>query len=459
MSLKSLLRIGRVKLPHLKSTAGLAAVRMPAPSEVFIPLMQGIGAPAVPVVKAGDSVYVGTVIGEAGGYVGAPVHSSVSGKVKKIDTYIMSNGKGYPMVIIESDGNMTPDASVKAPTVTDFESFMSAVAASGVVGLGGAGFPTAVKLDAHRRGLIKTVILNAAECEPYITSDTRTMLDLTEYVKAGINLLEGYISPERIIIGIEANKRECIEKLRREFASDERVSVDVLPSTYPQGAEKVLIYNTTGLTVPEGKLPSDVGCLVMNITTLTALAKYIESGMPIVEKCVTVDGSAVKEPKNVIAPIGTRVCDVIEFAGGLKCEAGKAIFGGPMMGVAMVSLDEPIMKTTNALTILDRKDSKPYKTTACIHCGRCVSACPMGLTPTVFAKAMNVPELEDRASILDGASINLCIECGSCSYVCPAKRPLVQYNKLGKADSRAYAAAMKENAQNNEKTVGEKGEK
>lgn len=460
MSLKFLFKLGKTHVPHYKNTAQMPAVRMPAPTEVFISMSQNIGAPSSPVVSVGDKVYVGTVIGEAGGYVGAPIHSSVSGTVKKIDSYVQSSGRSVTAVLIESDGEMTPDPTIAPPIVTDIDSLSAAVRASGLVGLGGAGFPTSVKLDAEKKGLIKKIILNGAECEPYITSDTRTMLDDADYIKAGVELLLKYVSADELIIGIEENKPECIAKMKEVFADNAAVSVQVLPATYPQGGEKVLIYNTTGLIVPEGKLPADVGCLVMNVTTVAAMAKYVKTGMPLVEKCITVDGSAVKNPMNVIAPVGTRIADLLDFVGGVTEDVGKVLYGGPMMGVAITSTDEPVLKNTNAVTALTRRDALNYKVTACIHCGRCVAACPMGLNPTAFAKAMNIPELENRVAVLNDASIGLCIECGCCSFVCPAKRPLVQNNRLGKADARAFAMAQQQkNKSDNEKSVGEKGEK
>ena len=355
---------------------------------------------------------------------------------------------------------MTPDPKLTPPTVTDIDSLSAAARDAGLIGLGGAGFPTSVKLDAQKRGLIKKIILNGAECEPYITSDTRTMLDEADSVRFGVELLLEFVSADELIIGIEENKPECIAKMTEIFADNGKVRVQVLPATYPQGGEKVLVYNTTGLIIPEGKLPADVGCLVMNVTTVAALAKYVETGMPLVEKCVTVDGSAVKNPMNVIVPVGAHIADVLDFVGGVTEDVGKLLYGGPMMGVAIVSDDEPILKNTNAITALNRRDALGYKVTACIHCGGCVAACPMGLNPTAFAKAMNIPELENRVARLNEANIGLCIECGCCSFVCPAKRPLVQNNRLGKADTRAYAVAKQQKTQpDDQKTAGEKGEK
>ncbi len=434
-------KLGKTRLPHRKNTANMPPVRITGVTSVTIPLSQHIGAPAVPACEVGDKVYVGTLIAKAGGYVSANIHSSVSGTVKKIDTLLQSSGRTVGAIVIESDGLMTPDPDISVPKIESIDDLSAAVLASGLVGLGGAGFPTHVKIDGVKRSNIDKILINAAECEPYITSDTRTMMDDIRYVRGGIELLTRFIDAD-VIIGIEKNKAEQVEKLTAEFADMQRVTVTSLPDTYPQGGEKILIYNTTGREVPEGKLPSDVGVLIMNITSVAFLAKYAETGMPLVEKCVTFDGGAVKEPKNLIVPIGTRVGELAELAGGFKCEPGKILYGGPMMGVAMCSLDDPIMKNTNAVTALSREQSMIAKETACIHCGRCVGICPMGLNPTAYARAMNIDSHTERAERLDAAKIMLCIECGSCSFVCPAKRPLVETNRLAKAELREYSAAQ-----------------
>ncbi len=438
-----LFKRGKTRTPHRKHTAEMPAVRISTPSSVLISTSQHIGAPSVPVVKAGDKVFVGTLIAEAGGYVGAPIHSSVSGTVRGLEEFLTSNGRVLSAIRIDSDGEMTPDPAIAPPVLTDFESFSAAVRASGLVGLGGAGFPTSVKLDAEKRGLIKKIIINGAECEPYITSDTRTMLVDAEWVVKGISYLLKFISADEVIIGIEKNKPECISRLRALLLDEPRAKINVLPTKYPQGAEKILIYNATGLTVPEGKLPADVGCLVMNVTSVAFLAKYMETGMPLVEKCITVDGSAVANPMNVIAPIGTSIGDIIAFAGGYKGSVGKVLYGGPMMGIAIYSTDDPVFKNTNAILALSPEESRKPKPTACIHCGRCAATCPMGLNPTLYAKAMKLDDPVDKVARLEAAKINLCIECGSCSFVCPANRPLVENNKLSKAAVRAAAAEKK----------------
>ena len=429
-----------VHVPHRKYTADKPALRIEAPDTVKIPMSMHIGAPAKPVVKVGDIVKIGTLIGESSGFVSSDIYSSISGKVKKIEDFTLSSGAKTQAVVIESDGEMARDESLAAPSVGSAEELTEAIRKSGVVGLGGAGFPTHVKfkVDPAR---IEELIVNGAECEPYITSDTRTMLDRASDIREGVELILKHSKIGKVYIGIEKNKPECIAKLREVFADMPEVEVAPMPDTYPQGAEKILIYNTTGRVVPEGGLPSDAGVLVMNVTTVATLAEYVRTGMPLVKKCITVDGSIVKEPKNLIVPIGTSVAEVLEAAGGLTDEPGKVLFGGPMMGVAIYSLEYPVMKNCNAIVVLNKKDAKKQYENPCIHCGRCVAICPMGLNPTVYAKALNVTDAEDRIERYTQAKLNLCIECGSCSFVCPSNRPLVENNRIAKSEMREFMLA------------------
>jgi len=432
--------LGNTHIPHHKNTAGMKPLKMTPPKEVLIPTSQNIGAPATPIVKAGDEVKVGQIIAQAAGYVSAPIYASVSGKVAKIEKYTLSGGNDVPAIRIESDGLMTVSESITPPDVSDLDSLIEAVKNAGIVGLGGAGFPTYVKLEGYKKGGINTVVINGAECEPYITSDTRTMLDRADDIKDGIALLEKYMPAiERFAFGIENNKPECVDLIKKAFGGNEKVSVTSLPSLYPQGAEKVLIYNTTKRIVPEGKLPQDVGVMVLNVTTLADIAKYVKTGMPLVEKCVTVDGSAVKEPKNVIVPIGTPVGDVLSFVGVDTESIGKVLFGGPMMGVPAYSLTNAVEKRTNALTVFTVKDGRERDASECIHCGRCVEACPMNLNPTLFSSSVKLGT-DEKMEKLDENGVALCMECGCCSYVCPAKRPLVQNNRMLKSALREYKA-------------------
>ncbi len=435
------LNLGNTKIPHHKNTADMKPVKMPPPAEVLLPMSQNIGAPAEPVVKVGDYVKVGQLIADSSAPVSSPIYSSVSGTVTKMETYLRSDGRSVPAMRIASDGLMAVCEDIAPPTITDTESFISAIRASGIVGLGGAGFPTAIKMSVAPTGNIHTVILNGAECEPFITADTRTMLDDSDHIREGIELLKRFIpSAKKFVIGIEKNKPACIKEMNRVFDGDSSVSVKVLPLLYPQGAEKVLIHTVTKLTVPEGKLPADVGVLVVNVTTVAALAKYVKTGMPLVERCVTVDGSAINSPKNILAPIGTPIRDLIEFAGGLKEDPVKIIFGGPMTGFAAYSLDEPIVKATGAVLAFTKKDAILKPATACIHCGKCVESCPHMLEPTSFCKALDIEDRDERYARLEELRINLCVECGCCSYVCPASRPLVESNRIAKNFVREYKA-------------------
>ena len=422
-----------VHVPHRKNTAGSAPVRMPPPATVTIPLSMGIGAPSTPTVQPGEKVFLGQKIAEPGGFVSAAIFASVSGTVKKTESYRDVFGRTVSALVIESDGEMTPDPSLSPVAVSTAKELADAARACGLVGLGGAGFPTSVKLAADP-AKVEYILLNGAECEPYITSDTRTMLDRTEELVAGMKLLRDLYSAS-VIVGIERNKPEAVKKIREAIAGESGLSVKVLPGSYPQGGEKVLIYNCTGRIVGEGKLPLDVGCIVLNVTTTVELMKYLATGMPLVERCLTVDGSAVKEPKNVIVPIGTKMQDVFDFCGGFQSEPGKILYGGPMMGIAVPDTSFPVMKTTNAIVALNLRDAILPDPTPCIRCGKCANTCPLHLTPFAIGEAVNKKDADGLARL----KVTLCMECGCCSFICPAHRPLVQQNKLGKAILKAAA--------------------
>lgn len=430
------LRMPGVKVPHRKHTAAMAPIRIPAPEEVCIPLSMHIGAPAVPTVKINDKVKVGQVIAQAGNGLSVPVHASVSGTVKRFEEMNTASNKTVTAVVIQSDGLMELSEDIAVPEVTDLESLVDAVKQAGIVGLGGAAFPTWVKLNIKDASKVEEIVLNGAECEPYITSDTRTFFDRGDELVYGVETLIKYYSPKKVIIAIENNKQEAIKTARKLFAGNDKVFVQVLPSVYPQGGEKVLIYSATKKIVPEGKLPIDVGVIAINVTTVAAIARYLKTGQPLTEKCVTVDGSAVKEPKNLIVPIGTRIKDVIENAGGYKCDPAKIIMGGPMMGHTMPDENHPVMKGTNAIIALDGRDGSVPEETPCINCGSCIQRCPLRLDPPGFGKAYEMKNPEE----LEKLKVNLCMECGVCAYVCPAKRHLVQRNRLAKNMLREYKA-------------------
>ena len=419
-----------VKVPHSKNTAEMETVKMPVPDKVVIPMKQHMGRECTPTVKLTDLVKVGQIIGDTDAFIGAPIHSSVSGKVTKIDEIIGTDGNLIKAVEITTDKLQEIDESVKVPEVTDLQSFAAAIRASGLVGLGGAGFPTHVKLMPKNLDEVTTLLVNGAECEPYITADNRAMLEDTDDIVEGIKLVKKYMNLSTVIIGIEDNKPQAIAKLPAAVADIEGASVKALKAQYPQGGEKVLIYECTGKIVPEGKLPSDVGCVVMNVSSIAFVAKYMRTGMPLITKRLTVDGDAIAEPKNVEVAIGTSFSDVIDFCGGFKTEPKKIIMGGPMMGFAVPTINYPVLKNNNAILAFSAaKTAEAEKPeTPCIRCARCVNACPFSLMPAAIEKAYKAGNVD----ALKALKVNLCMECGCCAYVCPAKRNLVSVNRLAK---------------------------
>ncbi len=418
-----------VHTPHRKNTAKQPVVRIDTPKSVTIPMAMHIGKPAVPTVKVGDLVKIGTKIGEADGRISSCIYSSISGKVSKLSECLTSAGSVMQTVVIESDGEMAVDEAVCPPALNSRDDLINAVRDSGIVGLGGAGFPTYVKLDVPPEK-VDYLIINGAECEPYITSDTVTMLTRSDDMAYALRQFAAYLGIKNVIIGIENNKKEAIavmQDMAKEIGECS-VSVKSLPALYPQGGEKVLIYHTTGRKIPAGKLPIDAGCIVMNCTTLAAIGEFLRTGMPLVEKCVTVDGGSVTNPQNVIAPIGTLIEDLFAFCGGLREQPAKILYGGPMMGITVPDTSYPIMKNTNAVLALTKKEAKLPRPTACIKCGTCTNTCPFGLAPASFALAYERKDTE----ALKELCIDTCMECGCCSFVCPANRPLVQMNRLSK---------------------------
>ncbi len=424
-----------IHLPHRKKTAGVPPVRMDAPKSVVLPTSMHIGKPAKPVVQVGDEVFVGTLVAEQEGFVSSPIYASVSGKVTKISEILLSNGTKGTAITIASDGNMTPDPSIASPIINSREDLIEAIRASGMVGLGGAGFPTYVKFNVPPEK-IQELIINGAECEPYITSDTHTMVARADEMAVALEAMEKWLGIQKIIIGIESNKKASIASMKALAEKDPHISVRVLPSVYPQGGEKVLVYHTTGKQIPTGSLPIDVGCIVCNCTTIASIGRYLQTGMPLVEKCITVDGAAVKEPKNVIAPIGTLISDLFDFCGGLIAQPQKILYGGPMMGITVPDLNAPVLKNTNAILALSESEARLPKATACIRCGACTNTCPFGLNPAAIARALK----QKNAEALEHLNVNLCMECGCCSFGCPANRPIVQSNKLAKVFLREEKA-------------------
>ena len=414
-------------VPHEKRTSNLETVAMPLPSKIVLSMGQHIGAPASPAVAKGDQVYVGTIVGKSGGFVSSDIHSGVSGTVSEITTITAPNGATQTAVVIVPDGEQKVDPAIAPPEVTDYKSFVDAIRASGLVGLGGAGFPTAVKLSPKNLDEIDTLLINGAECEPYITSDNRCFLEDTHHVLGGIKAVMKYLNIPKCIIGIEGNKPEAIAKMKAAIDAP-GIEVKQLPCRYPQGAEKVLIENCTGREVPFPGLPSDVGVIVMNVTSVAFVSKYLETGMPLTTKRLTVDGDIVKEPKNVEVLIGTPIQELLDFCGGLTAQPGKVLYGGPMMGTCVADLSQPILKNNNAVLAFSEKLARLPKKTNCIHSGRCVNACPLGLAAKDIVKAYDNGNVE----LLQELNADLCMSCGTCSFVCPAKRPLAPSIALAK---------------------------
>jgi electron transport complex protein RnfC len=418
-----------VKLPHKKNTANSATATLPAVKSVTIPTSMHIGAPAKAIVKKGDNVFVGTLIAEAQGAVSSPVHSSVSGTVTAISEVLLANGNTCEGIVIESDGQNTIDPAITPPTFTTKEELTDALFKSGIVGLGGAGFPTSVKFKTQNQ--IEELVINGAECEPYITSDNDTMLNKADLMEYAIKTLVEFYSIKKVIIGIEKNKPRAIASMKQMVKNLTNAEVKSLPSIYPQGGEKVLIYHTTGKVVKEGGLPIDVGCVVCNCSTIAEIGKFLKTGIPLVDRTLTVDGDAIENPQNVVAPIGTPIKDVFEFCG-VKKEIKKVLYGGPMMGISVPDTDNVVLKNTNALLALSQKETFVPKTTACISCGACMNNCPFGINPVAILKSYKT---NDYLGMKKAGAL-LCMECGCCSYVCPAKIPNVQNNKLAKISLR-----------------------
>lgn len=423
---------GGIFMSHHKNTAEKPVERMPLPKTVVLPMLQHIGAPCTPLVKVGDTVDAGQIIGDTDKFVSAPVHATVSGTVKAVGDVYLANGMVCTGVTIESDGEMRMSPDIQPPVVESREELVKAVRQSGLVGLGGAGFPSHVKLSFDDSKNVDTLIVNAAECEPFITVDYRECTEHPADILDGINILQKYFNFKQIIIAAEDNKPKALKILKEIAAADDKgkdvIKLMSLKSKYPQGAEKMMILSATGRQVPPGKLPADVGCVVMNVGSVAFIGRYVKTGKPLISRSITVDGTAVSEPKNIRVPIGTNIQDIIDFCGGYSKEPKKVIFGGPMMGIALSSTQAPICKQNNAILAFADAGNILKKERDCIRCGRCVEHCPMSLMPTLierYAKAKDTDRLKK-------IGVNVCMECGSCAYSCPSGRPLVQYMRLAK---------------------------
>lgn len=423
---------GGVHVDYNKNTLDMPVERMEIPKKVVLPMQQCIGAPCVPVVKVGDEVCAGQLIGDSDKFMSSPIYASVSGKVTAVGDVKLANGMICKGVTIESDGLMRQCEDIRPPVVTNKQELIDAVRKSGLVGLGGAGFPTHVKLAFPEDKNVDTLIINAAECEPYITVDYRCCLENAQDIFDGVYGIQKYFKFKKIIIAIEDNKPEAFKVLKKIADADNdrgnEVELMCLKSQYPQGAEKMMVLSATGRKVPPGKLPADVGCVVMNIASVAFVGRYLRTGKPLISRSITVDGSAIKTPRNLRVPIGTNLQDIIDYCGGFKSEPRKIIFGGPMMGVSICDTNAPLCKQNNALLCFENRADIIKKERDCIRCGRCVSACPMSLMPINIEKFAKVKNIE----ALKHSGVMVCMECGCCSYSCPSGRPLVQYMRLAK---------------------------
>ncbi len=425
--------MGGVHPPENKISEKAAIEVLPLPQKAFIPLGQNLGAPAKAVVDKGALVKVGQLIASGEAFISANVHSSVSGKVARIDNVLDHSGYRNKAIVIDVEGDEWEESIDRSPAVIrecnlSSEEIIQKIKEMGIVGLGGATFPTHVKLMVPTDKKAEFLIINGVECEPYLTSDHRLMLEKGEELIIGVTILMKALKVEKAFIGIENNKSDALENLKRIAADYKGIEVQPLKVKYPQGGEKQLIKALIGREVPSGKLPLEVGCVVQNIGTAFAVYEAVQKNKPLIERVVTLTGKSVKKPANYLVRIGTPVNNLIETSGGLPEKTGKIISGGPMMGKALVSTEVPVVKGTSGILIMNEKESHRPLMSNCIRCARCIGVCPMGLEPVLLAQLSANERWEDaeRERILD------CIECGSCHFTCPSGRPLLDYLRVGK---------------------------
>ena len=404
---------------------------LPLPEKVIIPLQQHIGAPAEAIVEKGSVVKIGEPLGKSSKFVSVPCHASIAGTVLSVAPMPHPLGIDLLSIVIENDGSDMWDESImteKDISSLSLDEIKTRIQNAGIAGMGGAAFPTHVKLSPPPDKPIELVLLNGVECEPYLTSDHRLMLERPQHILEGLEIITKLLDCEKAVIGIEKNKPDAIRLMKELTEKSKFFSVLPLAVKYPQGAEKQLIYAATGKEVPAGGLPMDVGCLVHNVGTSLAIYEAVSSKKPLIERVVTVTGSGIRTPKNVLARIGTPFRNLIEFCDGYSDSAAKVINGGPMMGISQITDDVPVIKGTSGILVLDEKSASLRSEQPCISCARCVDVCPMKLLPNRIANFVDYGKTEEaqRWGVLD------CIECGTCSYVCPSKRNLVHYIKLGK---------------------------
>lgn len=392
--------------------------------EMVYPLSQHIGAPAKPIVEVGQRVLKGQKIAEAGGFVSAPVYSSVSGVVKAIEKRLIVTGDRIDSIIIDNDDQYEEAPRLPIKPIADMtkEEVLNIIKEAGIVGMGGAGFPTHVKLSPKEPDKINYIIANCAECEPYLTSDYRRMIEEPEKLVAGLKIILALFDHAKGILAVEDNKPDCIKKLKELVIDEPRISVKELKTKYPQGSERQLIYAVTKRAINSTMLPADAGCIVDNVDTICAVFSAVIEGLPLMYRIVTVTGDAVKDPRNFIVPVGTNYAQLLEAAGGLTCTPEKIVSGGPMMGFALFDVNVPTTKTSSALLCMSKDEVSKWKSSACINCGKCVEVCPSRIVPRLLAD--HAEHFNEEMFVkLNGLE---CVECGCCSYVCPAKRQLTQ---------------------------------
>ena len=422
-------------------TAALPIRRMPFPAEVVLPLRQHAGKPARLMVALGDRVERGDILASADGFMSVPVHASAAGIVKGVELWPHPDGSRCESVRIAVE-KYSPQLP-RPRLVPEWEGLthdqvVNAVQQAGVVGLGGAAFPAHVKLVPPKETEVELLIVNGAECEPYLTTDHRMMAEYPARVQFGIRVMMKALGVKRAVIGVERNKPDAIAALLRTLPTDLDVRVVPLTVKYPQGAEKMLIKSLLGREVPSGKLPVHVGVVVQNVGTLACIAEVFETGLPLVERVVTVSGHGVHKPSNLIVPVGTRIRDVLDFCGGLTDDAAEVLFGGPMMGIAQSDLAAPVIKGTTGIVVMTQADVARRRTLPCVQCGYCLDACPVFLNPSLLGQLAQAGRLEE----LEAAHLNDCMLCGSCSYVCPSSIPLAQMFALSKAAIRRQKARV-----------------
>jgi electron transport complex protein RnfC len=419
------------------ATRALPIERMPFVEEYVLPLSQHIGAPSKAVVEPGQRVRRGERIAEPGGFVSTALHAPVTGTVVAVDLRLHPNGRMMPAIVLRTDpydSQRFPEVAPVDPASLSADEVVERVQHAGMVGLGGAAFPSHVKFRLPDGKRIRFVVVNGCECEPYLTCDHRIMVERAAAVARGTDILAAAVGAERSYLGIESNKPDAVAALR---AVAPHIEVVPLQVKYPQGAEKMLIDAIFGQTVPDGGLPLDIGMLVNNVGTTAALADLFDRGIPLVERVVTVTGPAVARPRNLQVPIGTPLSAAIEHCGGLLDDARQIVLGGPMMGMAQKSLDVPVLKGTSAILCLDSRTANLFEEFACIRCGRCVEACPLFLNPARLHQLIAAEKVE----MLDDYHLGSCFECAACSFVCPSRIPLVQWMRVGKGMLRAHKAA------------------